>query len=149
MADEFFNEALRRIAKLHAGNGVLALRAHKNYGKFLATRSRCLSRARQQLEYAKQLAVTSRLDEECADISLKMEQVDLDERKDPRRKTFKLLKGKGYRLHATSKQVLAAWHQYLGNMEAASEGLGFARDEQPPSETYLDNLLRSVMDKLQ
>jgi hypothetical protein len=93
--------------------------------------------------------VTSHLEEECADISLKMEQVDLDERKDPRRGTFKLLKGKGYRLHATSKQVLAAWHQYLGELEAASEGLEFARDEQPPSEAYLGTLLRSVMDKVE
>lgn len=143
VAEDFFRDALSRAKKLTEPCGELLIEAHKNFGTFLA-RNRQWGRALRQYERAEECAVLYGLSRELDALALLIEEAKLRVAKNPEARNFLVLRGVGYKMQRTSKQVRLAWRLHVVGSREARARTVFRREAATLSEAYFEDLLNQV-----
>jgi hypothetical protein len=144
VAETFFEEALSAIASLPENDSMLEMRTNEHYADYLSNFAGCRSKARPRYDLAKRLAVSNHLDEDSANIQLKVELLELTIDNHPELENFQMFKGLAERGGYTHQDQLATWMQYRGAVPETLRGLKFARKKNSVSPQYFLSLLESV-----
>jgi hypothetical protein len=143
-AEGHLREAEGRIEKLPQQDSELSLRLHVAYGDLFSSAFRRPSKAKEYYTLAKRHAIELGIPEETARIELKIIAADLRSKRDRQLKAFGNLRRAGDIGDYTEQEQLAAWHQFIGELESATSGIRAARGFDDTDEQYFRGVLESV-----
>lgn len=137
-------EAEGRIEKLPQQDSELSLRLHVAYGDLFSSAFHWPSKAREHYTLAKRHAIDLGVPEETARIELRIIATDLRSKRDRRLTAFGNLRRVGGVGDYTEQEQLAAWHQFIGELDSATSGIRAARGFDETDERYFRGVLESV-----
>lgn len=146
VAEHFFNDAIKRIAKLPACDPQFSLLVHKCFGKYLSVK-RKFPAARKQYECAEQLAMAYGPSEELAQMHLRIIEVGYQiANNEKEQQDFELFKNVAYTTHCTFEHQYRAWMQHERGLEATAANSQFMRSSMPLDAEYFKRLLDLTSD---
>jgi hypothetical protein len=143
-AESEFRSALQQICDLQVSDVELEMRGHEDYGNYLARFKRLRSRAREQYQSAKRLAVQSTLLEDSSRLELSIIKIDLESDESPQITAFQNFKKAAAELGCTFQEQLAGWMVFSGEFEEQVPTLVAARNAGKTPVDYFRGLLKSI-----
>jgi hypothetical protein len=141
-AEAAFEEALMRISVLPESDAGLLLRAHEDFGRYLAGRHSHLI-ALKHYKAAEGIAVEAGMLEDAARVYLCIVRIDLESSRDPRLESLQNLKKAAKDLY-TAREQQRAWVQYCQELEESGRVLVAARKGSVASVDYFRGVLSTV-----
>jgi tetratricopeptide (TPR) repeat protein len=139
-AEDFFEDALSRVARVPDANAELRFRIHRSYGAFFSRR-KLWAEALRQYRLAERLAIECGMREESAEVSLKIVEAQLQINKHPQLGSLYVLRRVGYRRHCTAERLLSTWQLHQGRSDEVQAQSIFLRHTTAPSEAYFEELI--------
>jgi len=144
VAEDHFNYAIGRIARLPACDQQFSLLVHKCFGKYLFEKRKYVA-ARKQYERVEQLAMAYGLAEELAQTHLRIIEVGIkvaQNRKE--QQDFELFKNAASSKCCTFEHQYKAWMEHERGTQAMAADSQFMRSSMPLDQKYFEGLLDST-----
>ncbi len=141
-AEAAFEGTFQRISELLEPDPALEMRAHEDFGKYLAGKCAHLT-ARKHFQSAERIAVDLDWPEDAARIQMCIVRINLETAKDPRLPSFQNLK-QAAKDGFTAEEQQTAWIHYCNEIEDRERGLVAARKGDVASVDYFRGVLSAV-----
>jgi hypothetical protein len=138
-----FGDAFKRISELSEPDPALKMRAHRDFGKYLAEQLsfRC---AREQYRLAEKIAESLDQAEDLAHFQMCLIGIDLQEHRDPRLQALQCLRRAALVEGCTDQDQRDAWIHYIDEFQRDGRQLIAARKGNEPSVEYFRGVLSLI-----
>jgi hypothetical protein len=143
-AEYAFEDAFKRISELSEADPALKMRAHGDFGKYLAEQ-RSFIRAREQYRLAEKIAETlDQAEEDLAHFQMCLIGIELQEQREPRLRAFQNLRRAALMDGCTDTDQREAWFQYIDEFQRDGRHMVAARMGNDASVDYFRGALSQI-----
>jgi hypothetical protein len=143
-AEYSFEEAFKRISELTEPDPALQMRAHGDFGKYLAEQ-RSFMPARQQYRLAEKIAESlDQAEEDLARFQMCLIGIELQEQQDPRLRAFQNLRHAALLDGCIDTDQREAWFQYIDEFQREGRQMLAARKGNDASVDYFRGALSQI-----